>query len=156
MARKTIFVGYLPTSRQYCLYDPATKEVLVSTVPKFAEDEFWSWSDEPEELGVDVESLDPIEPVDFDLNELLGTHVEQESRGSRHESEELQVQDQPQEAARDVVRAPERTVDEPRPQEEAADNLRSQEAIEEGFTDDTDSDTIVVDTSSSVKACNDP
>jgi hypothetical protein len=76
VARKTIFVGYLPTLKQYKLYDPMAREVLVSTVPRFIEDEFWAWPDEPEEPGIDVESLDLMEPVDCDLNELLGTHVD--------------------------------------------------------------------------------
>ena len=76
VARKTILVGYLPTSKQYQLYDPVTKEIVVALAPTFVEDEFWEWLDEPEEQGVDVESLDPMEPVDFDLNELLGTHTE--------------------------------------------------------------------------------
>jgi hypothetical protein len=42
VARKTIFVGYLPTSKQYKLYNLITREVLVSTALKFIEDEFWA------------------------------------------------------------------------------------------------------------------
>jgi hypothetical protein len=40
VARKTIFVRYLPISKQYRLYDPVTKETIVSIAPKFTEDEF--------------------------------------------------------------------------------------------------------------------
>ena len=39
-ARKTILVGYMPTSRQYRLYDPVTKSIVVSSDPKFEEDQF--------------------------------------------------------------------------------------------------------------------
>jgi hypothetical protein len=40
VAKKAIFVGYLPTSKQYQLYDPIAKEVLVSSTPTFEEDRF--------------------------------------------------------------------------------------------------------------------
>jgi hypothetical protein len=39
-ARKTIFVRYLPTSKQYKLYDPVTREVIVLSALRFAEDKF--------------------------------------------------------------------------------------------------------------------
>ena len=70
-ARKTIFVGYLPTSKQYRLYDPIAKETIVSLAPTFVEDEFWDWPNELEEPGEDLESLDPMAPVDFDPSKLL-------------------------------------------------------------------------------------
>jgi hypothetical protein len=147
VSRKTIFVGYLPTLKQYKLYDPVAREVLVSTAPKFAEDEFWAWPDEPEEQGVDVESLDPMEPVDLDLNELLRTQVddlraEPENNSVRRGSEELQAR-QPQEGAEDIVR----------PQEGADDSLQPQEASNDEITDEN---TIVVDTGSPVEVRNDP
>ena len=37
-ARKTILVGYIPTSKQYRLYDPVTKSIVISSDPKFEED----------------------------------------------------------------------------------------------------------------------
>ena len=40
VARKTILIGYLPTLKQYRLYDPVAKEVLIAIGPKFAKDEF--------------------------------------------------------------------------------------------------------------------
>ncbi len=57
---------------------------------------------------MDVESLDPMEPVDLDLNELLRTQVddlraEPENNSIRRGSEELQAR-QPQEGAEDIVR----------------------------------------------------
>ena len=147
VARKTILVGYMPTSRQYRLYDPVTREVIVSSAPIFAEDEFWEWPDEPEEPGVDIESLEPLESIDLDVSELLGIHVERpaepESGEPRQGSEEPQAEEGPQEAVEDVVR----------PQDEAGDDLRPQGAMED---DDTDENTIVVNTGSSVDARNDP
>ena len=66
-----ILVGYMPTSKQYQLYDPISKSVIVSLNPKFEEDQFWDWSYEPEELGEDLESLDLIEPIQIDANKFL-------------------------------------------------------------------------------------
>ena len=40
VARKTIFVGYLLTLKQYRLYDLIAKETIVLTAPRFAKDEF--------------------------------------------------------------------------------------------------------------------
>jgi hypothetical protein len=40
ITRKTIFIGYLPTSKQYKLYNPVTREVIVSTASRFIKDEF--------------------------------------------------------------------------------------------------------------------
>jgi hypothetical protein len=140
--RKTIFIGYLPTSKQYKLYDPVTKDIIVSIAPKFVKDEFWSWPDEPKEPGVDVDVLDPMELVDFDLNDLLGTPAD-EADSPAAEPGENQPQEQPREAAADVVR----------PQDEAGDDLRPQGAREEEVTDE---DTIVVDTGSPVDVRNDP
>ena len=39
-SHKTILVRYMPTSKQYQLYDPVTKSVLVSLNPKFKKDQF--------------------------------------------------------------------------------------------------------------------
>jgi hypothetical protein len=55
---------------------------------------------------VDVESLDLIELVDFDLNELLGTHVEHlraDSLVVKARNEELTAQEQLQEVITDVI-----------------------------------------------------
>ena len=71
-ARKTILVGYMPTSRQYRLYDPVTKSIVVSSDPKFEEDQFWDWSNEPTEPGEDIESFNPMGLINFDPDELFG------------------------------------------------------------------------------------
>jgi hypothetical protein len=55
---------------------------------------------------VDVESLDLIELVDFDLNELLGTcveHLRADSLVIEARNEELIAQEQLQEAIIDVI-----------------------------------------------------
>ena len=70
-SRKTILVGYLPTSKQYQLYDPVTRSVIVSLNPRFKEDQFWDWSSEPEEPGEDLEVFDLIEPITLEADELL-------------------------------------------------------------------------------------
>jgi hypothetical protein len=137
IARKTIFVGYLPTSRQYQLYDPEAKETIVALAPTFDEDKFWEWTDELEEPGVDVESLDLMEPVDFDPNDLLRAPTDQ-ADSPRAGPEENQAQERPQETEEDVVQS----------QGEADDGLRPQGAVE-------DEDTIVVDTGLPVDDRND-
>lgn len=38
IAYMTIFVGYMPTSRQYRLYNPIAKSIIVSSNRKFEED----------------------------------------------------------------------------------------------------------------------
>jgi hypothetical protein len=45
-ARRTCFIGYIPTSRQYKLYDPKAKAFIVSTAPTFREDKRldYSWT----------------------------------------------------------------------------------------------------------------
>ena len=40
IARKTIFVGYLPISKQYWLYNPIAKETIVSFIPMFNKNKF--------------------------------------------------------------------------------------------------------------------
>jgi hypothetical protein len=78
---KTILVGYLPTLRQYKLYNPVIKSFLVSLSLRIKEDEFWDWSDELEELREDLDSFNLIEPVELDLNELLGLVTDREGIG---------------------------------------------------------------------------
>ena len=70
-SRKTILVGYLPTSKQYQLYDPVTRSVIVSLNPRFEEDQFWDWSSEPEEPGEDLEVFDLMKPITLEADELL-------------------------------------------------------------------------------------
>jgi hypothetical protein len=146
-ARKTIFVGYMPTSKQYKLYDPVTKAMLVSTSPTFEEDKFWDWSDEPEELGEDLDVLDLMQPVEFDPGELLGQATNH--RGTDPQAtepdpggEEPQAQPrdqglvQPQDAAEEIVRPQQEVGDVARPQQGAGDGAQPQGA---------DADTIIVE-----------
>jgi hypothetical protein len=61
-ALRTVFIGYMPTTRQYRLYDPVNRRIIVSTAPKFREDArlVWEWNPEP---GVESIPFDPMEPV---------------------------------------------------------------------------------------------
>jgi hypothetical protein len=119
------------------LYDPKAKETIVALAPTFDEDKFWEWTDELEEPGVDVESLDLMEPVDFDPNDLLRAPTDQ-ADSPRAGPEENQAQERPQETEEDVVQS----------QGEADDGLRPQGAVE-------DEDPIVVDTGLPVDDRND-
>jgi hypothetical protein len=37
VTKRAIFIGFLPTSKQYQLYDPENQQVLVTTAPVFRE-----------------------------------------------------------------------------------------------------------------------
>jgi len=37
-ALRTVFIGYVPTTRQYRLYDSVNRRIIVSTAPRFRED----------------------------------------------------------------------------------------------------------------------
>lgn len=115
-ARKTILVGYMPTSKQYRLFDPVTKSIFASTGPRFEEDQFWDWTEEPEEEGEDTDILDLMEPVDLDPSELISQFTDRRSPDSPvtdHRSPEPrdrssvpggeEPQARPQEAEEDVV-----------------------------------------------------
>ncbi len=146
VARKTILVSYLLTLKQYQLYDLVAKEIVVTLAPTFIEDEFQEWLDELEEEGVDVESLDPMEPVDFDLNELLGMyteHLRADSPVAEAGNGEPAAQEQPQEAVTDIIRH----------QDVANNDLRPQGASGEEIAD---RDTIVVGIGLPVNVRNDP
>ncbi len=78
---KAILIGYLPTLRQYKLYNPVAKLFLVSLSPRIEENEFWDWSDKLKELGEDLDSFDPMQLVKLDLNKLLGLVTDREGIG---------------------------------------------------------------------------
>jgi hypothetical protein len=55
----------MPTTRQYKLYDPKQREILVSTAPKFQENERLeiNWGEPTDtEDAVDTVEFDPMEP----------------------------------------------------------------------------------------------
>ncbi|TAQ83565.1 hypothetical protein B7494_g8113 [Chlorociboria aeruginascens] len=64
---KTIFVGYMHTTRQYKLYDPIKKRIIVATKPKFLEDKRleWDWAAPNNSEGSEDEIVpfDPMGPV---------------------------------------------------------------------------------------------
>jgi len=69
-AIKTILIGYMPTSRQYRLYNPLTKSIIISSSPVFAEDTYWDWGNAvvPVE-GFPDHPYDPMLPVEYDDDE---------------------------------------------------------------------------------------
>jgi Reverse transcriptase (RNA-dependent DNA polymerase) len=83
-----------------------------------------------------------MEPVDLDLNELLGTHTDRADRPAT-ETDEHQGHEQPQETANDAER----------PQEGVTDDSRPQGASEGEVPDE---DTIVVDSGAPDEVRNDP
>jgi len=62
-AVRCVFIGYMPTTRQYRLYDPVGARILVSTAPTFAEDKRLRWNWNEAVIGVEVNPFDPMEPV---------------------------------------------------------------------------------------------
>lgn len=139
-ARKTIFVGYMPTSKQYRLYDPVTKTIIVSSNPRFEENEFWEWSSESREPGEDLDSFDPMEPVEIDLDELLGPDSVRQGVGPQStepipggEEPRVQIHDpeQPRGRAGEIVRTPQETGDDMQPQGAAEDRIADEMFVDE-------------------------
>lgn len=63
-AGKACFIGYMPTNRQYKLYDLVARKVIVSTAPKFREDKRLQYNWGEELLGEAVVVFDPWEVPD--------------------------------------------------------------------------------------------
>ncbi len=76
VARKIILVRYLLILKQYQLYNLIVKEVIIALALIFNKDKFQEQLDELKELSIDIESLDPIRLVNFNLSELLETHTD--------------------------------------------------------------------------------
>jgi hypothetical protein len=70
---------------------------LVSSSPTFNEDEYWDWSDEPEEPGEDLDSFDPMGPVEFNPSEIL-EHSTHRGHSQNREHSPNREQRDPQEA----------------------------------------------------------
>jgi hypothetical protein len=68
-AGKACFIGYMPTSRQYKLYDPITKRIIVSTAPTFREDKRLQYNWDEELPGEVVTIFDPWEAPESDAIE---------------------------------------------------------------------------------------
>jgi hypothetical protein len=60
-AIKACFIGYMPISRQYKLYDPVNKRIIVSTAPTFREDRRLEYDWDEELPGEVVTIFDPME-----------------------------------------------------------------------------------------------
>ena len=61
-AVRTCLIGYMPTSRQYKLYYPDSKRIIVSTAPRFQEEKRLEWDWEEEPIGEETTPFDPMEP----------------------------------------------------------------------------------------------
>ena len=65
VAIRTCFIGYMPTTRQYRLYDPVKKAILISTAPQFIENKRLeiNWK------GIDPSlEIKPFEPAEMEIN----------------------------------------------------------------------------------------
>jgi transposase InsO family protein len=69
-AIKTCLIGYMPTSRQYRLYEPKSGEIIVSTAPVFTENQRlqWNWGE-----ALAGEEVAPFNPMEADEPEGSGT-----------------------------------------------------------------------------------
>ena len=88
-ARKACFIGYMPTSRQYKLYDPVAKRVIVSTAPSFREDKClqYDWGDELPGEAIIV--FDPWEaPEETEVPEATITGGDEATESEQQSSEE--------------------------------------------------------------------
>lgn len=76
-AIRTALVGYMPTSKQYRLYDPKNKRILVSTSPRFEEGHRLQLPGGPspheETVGFDPMEADPLDGSAPDLNAHIGS-----------------------------------------------------------------------------------
>jgi hypothetical protein len=62
-AEKTCLVGYMPTARQYRLYSPERRRIVIATAPKFDENKRLDYNWEETLPGDLVIPFDPMEPV---------------------------------------------------------------------------------------------
>jgi len=70
-AGKACLIGYMPTSRQYKLYDPIAKKVIVATAPSFREDKCLEHNWEEQLIGEEVTVFDPMETPETPEPEVL-------------------------------------------------------------------------------------
>ncbi len=87
-AIRTCLIGYMPTARQYRLYDPKRAKVIVSTAPNFKEDRYLDWNWNEIVVGEETTPFDPMEP-DFGTDRL----EEPESHDSVQEEHPITIGD---------------------------------------------------------------
>ena len=70
-AVRTCLVGYMPTSRQYKLFEPDTGRIIISTAPKFRENQRldFKWAEHPGDAVL------PFDPMHLDRGEGVGELV---------------------------------------------------------------------------------
>lgn len=89
VAIRTCLIGYMPTTRQYRLYDPVKKAVLISTAPRFVEGK---------RLEVNWKEIDPLldttqfEPTEIEFN-ISMTHPQQSEGAGQNDSMRTSVED---------------------------------------------------------------
>ena len=66
-SQRCIFIGYSNITKGYRLYNPVTKELIISRDVQFFEDQAWSWNQEDKQQGVIIEN----EPTTVELNRSL-------------------------------------------------------------------------------------
>src|SRR5580692_8940070 len=60
-AIRACLIGYMPTSRQYRLYDPVREQIVISTAPTFVEGKRLDWDWKEALVGQVVTPFDPME-----------------------------------------------------------------------------------------------
>ncbi len=60
---RTCLIGYMPTARQYKLYEPVAGKIIVATAPKFAEDKHLQYNWKEALIGEETVPFDPMEAV---------------------------------------------------------------------------------------------
>jgi hypothetical protein len=57
---RTCLIGYMPTTRQYRLYEPISNRIIVATAPKFAEHKRLQWNWQEALIGEETVPFDPM------------------------------------------------------------------------------------------------
>ena len=75
VAIRTCLIGYMPTGRQYRLYDPVKKAVLISTAPRFIEDKRLNVNWKEIDSTLETAQFEPTE-VEFNIAHISTKQVE--------------------------------------------------------------------------------
>lgn len=106
VAVRTCFIGYMPTKRQYRLYDPIKRAVIISTAPRFLEDKRlninWKEIDptleiaqfEPTEVEVNISSINS-QQIERPPHDPRATRTSQQQDNNSTEEPEEQVDNDP-------------------------------------------------------------
>jgi len=137
-AVKACLIGYMPTSRQYRLYEPEKGEVIISTAPIFTENKHLEWDWKEELIGEETVPFDPMEAVREPEAPVTTGHPETEIQNQDPEEEPEQ---QPSQALQSPIREPEQ-----QPSQALQSPIRETEQHLSQASQELEGDTIVVDT----------